>query len=233
MTRTDPTTGTSTNTTTAGWSIVNNTTHGGIGAFQNFVYVTDEDTNGGSDSGVVRFDISTNTAVRFANGLSTTDLSMGLDGKLYAVLSTGNVNVYDPVTLAFIRTITMPVTGAITVDQNGNIFVVSGTTVYRLNSNGVIQASKATGMGGLFADIDVNIGGRLVIANQDGHVVLGDSSLSNFTSFTAINDPHAVQWETFVAFAGSPFSVPEPSSAWLLLLGGAFALPLVRRFKSA
>lgn len=227
-----PATNTFTHTTAAGWSTVNGVSLGGIGAFQNYIYVTDMNTNGGAANGIVRFDTTSNTSVRFGTGFDYTDLSVGLDGKLYAAYSSfGNtiLNVYDPATTALLRTVTLSVNGVIAVDQLGRIFVGSGTTIYRLNSLGLVEASLDSGVhGGGFLDIDVSLTGALVLSQEDTEIVLSDSSLTSSTSFRALNDPNVLDWTVFVSFAQP---VPEPGTVWLVVpaLGFAFLSCASRR----
>jgi hypothetical protein len=58
--------------------------------------------------------------------------------------------------------------GKIAVDQAGTIFMVSGYgTIYRLDSNVVLQASIATGFPHL-TDIEVDETGRIVAVSDEG-----------------------------------------------------------------
>jgi autotransporter-associated beta strand protein len=208
--------GTFTHVTFAGWST---SSDGGIAAYQDFVFVTDSNTaGGGSANGIVRFDIPGNTAIRFATGTDFRDLNMGLDGKLYALSSaTGPIKVYDPVTMALLRQVPLPtlITSnggirSVAADQIGHLFVC-GTheTVYRLDSSGTLEASKITGFASL-SDIDIDETGRLIVGQNDGHVLLGDTTLiDDFSSFVAISSPSAFTWTIFVSF-GRPIAAPSP-----------------------
>ncbi len=95
------------NTTLAGWSTINNTTYGGLAAYGNYVFATDETTaNGGDANGIVRFDINAFTAERFDNNVGDyIQITMGKDGLLYALTPSGSpggreCDVFDPNTLA-------------------------------------------------------------------------------------------------------------------------------------
>lgn len=221
MTTYSPISNTFTNRTFDGWNTVNNVTFGGIATFGNFVYATDMQTFGSQANGIVRFDLSTNTATRFANGFDFIDLNIGLDGKLYGFRDGGqSVDVFDPVTLGLLRTIQLPQLSdslrSIAVDQNGRLFVSGlGGTVYRFDSNGNLQISAPTGFNFL-TDIDIDALGRLILGQEAGRVIMSDSNLSSFTSFLAINDPNASAWTTFVSFAEP---IPEPSSLWMFVAG--------------
>ena len=83
--------GSFTNHTFAGWSTVNDLHFGGLAVNGNFAYATDmvTDNPGGSPNGIVRFDLTTFAATRFASGPANgsgdyTTVSQGLNGLLYA-----------------------------------------------------------------------------------------------------------------------------------------------------
>jgi hypothetical protein len=211
LTRYSPVSNTFTHKTFPGWSRINSAT-GGIAAYQNFVFATDKNTSPGVANGIVRFDIFKNTAARFANGIDFNDLNIGLDGKLYAVASTqADIYVYEPTTMQLLRHIAQPLNidwiDGIAADQSGQLFVACRNgTVYRLDSNGTVQASKATGFTWL-TDIDIDEAGRLIVAQWNGNVLVNDTSLLNdFRSFLASDNSNAAQ-EIFVCFA---HTVPLP-----------------------
>jgi hypothetical protein len=233
LTRYSPSSTSFTHTTLDGWSTANNVTYGGIATFQNFIYATDMATAGtGASNGIVRFDTATNTAARYTPGTDFIDLNVGLDGQLYGLYPGGspggtNVNVYDPVTMQLIRTIVLPSSitfsdplRSLAVNEAGELFV-SGLngTVYRFNSLGVLETSKSTGFANL-TDIDIDSIGRLILGQEDGRVIIGDSSLTSFTSFLAINDSRATAWTVFVSFA-TPTPIPEPSAVALFATAAA------------
>jgi hypothetical protein len=197
-----------THTTYPGWSTVNAPLLGGIGSYQNFIFATDMYTVGGQPNGIVRFDTSNNTATRFANNADFYHLNVGLDGKVYAAPASGGFNIYDPTTLLLLNHLNLPsgVFGAkFAVDQNGKIFLTSSYgTVYRLNTSGQVEASVATGFPHL-TSIQVDTTGRLIMSTDDGYVVTGQSTLTSFSHFSAINDGNT--WTTSIAF--SP-SAPAP-----------------------
>ena len=64
-----------------GWSIANNISYGGIAAYGDGIYVTDMLTDG---SGIVRFGFD-GQAQRHLDGNEYIDLTLGLDGKFYAI----------------------------------------------------------------------------------------------------------------------------------------------------
>jgi hypothetical protein len=88
-----------------------------------------------------RFDTQGGDPIRFATNIGPIDLNVGLDGSLYA-LSRGSainaggnrVDVFDPQTMAFIRTVTLPQEHrAIAVDFNGDIYTAQRDPVSRVN----------------------------------------------------------------------------------------------------
>jgi class 3 adenylate cyclase len=191
---------------------VNNLYYGGIAAYQNFIFVTDMATfNGGEPSGIIRFNTSNNTAVRFADGHGYTNLSMGLDGKLY----TPGVTVYDPVTMQVVRQFSLPTSitsqdsiRTITADQAGRLFLLGDQKVYRLSQDGTLEASRSTGFSGL-RDMNIDERGRIVIGQAGGRVIIGDTTLEkDFKSFQAFTNPGTI----FVSFARSMQALsPDPS----------------------
>jgi len=213
---------TSEHSTLAGWSTANVSSYGGIAAYKHFVYVTDMLTgSGGQASGIIRFDTSNNTAIRFAEGTDFKDVNMGLDGKLYAVLnSRGLINVYNPETMGFLRQIFVPAIftfnediRGVAVDQAGRLFICGWhDMVFRLDGTGALEVSRSTGFFNL-TDIDINETGRLIIGSggpENGKVILTDSTLNSFSSFVAITDSNS--YVLFVAFARPvAISIPSPT----------------------
>jgi hypothetical protein len=210
LTRYSPVSRTFTHRTFANWNLINSSSYGGIAAFQNFIYATDMDVaNETNLNGIVRFDTSANTAMRFAAGTNYIDLNMGLDGKLYALnSSTAGVDIFDPSTMALVGHITIPpdISGAdyvrgIAADQLGRLFI-SGYqgVIYRLDSSGGVEKVGATGFSAL-TDLDIDETGRLVVAQQDGWIIVGDTNLDSFTPFPGVSHPFYFGYNMFVAFA--------------------------------
>ena len=218
-----------------GWSTVNTVTYGGIATRGDFVYVTDMNTVGGEPAGIVRFDLSDSSAQRFnvvVSGISgdPIDLTMGFDGLLYVLLEDGRtVRAYDPVTMAFQRTISVSEhVNAIAVDQNGNIFAAAfGPELYHFNSLGAVVDSLSLvpilGLGGRLSDIDLSAHGVLAIGTLVNVVVLSDTTLDNASSFVA--DRSSNTTTTFVSFTQE---VPEPATV-ALVLGGCVGFGMSRR----
>jgi len=223
MTRYFSTTNTFTHANHPGWSTVNNIYSGGIAAYQTYVFVADSGTCcGGEPRGIVRFDTCNNTAVRFATNIEFARLTMGLDGNLYAPATSAQINVYNPISMSLIREIifTTPpfFNSTLAVDQAGHLFIYNGGSVYRLTSNGAVEASKATGFFDL-RDIAIDASGRIIVSAIDTftgvRVLVGESTLTNeFMSFPV----NGAAINPFVAFARpilayTPCPTPTPSAS--------------------
>jgi len=220
-----PSAASSVNNTFAGWSTVNATYFGGIAVGTNYAYVTDMATFGGGGdeaNGVVRFDLATFQAIRFAEGTPNghgdyIDLNLGQDGLLYAIYPGGSpagnmLDVIDPLTMSLIRTVNLNMDlGAIAVDRDGNIYATSPFDghIIRFNAAGTVTGSLVTGASGL-RDLDLSEDGRLLTFSTDGKAFLSDTTLTSQTSFNI---------GSAQTFYGAFVPVPEPRSLALALLG--------------
>jgi hypothetical protein len=226
------------NHTFAGWSTVNDLNFGGIVVNGNYAYATDMATgnSGGSPNGIVRFDLTTFAATRFASGPANgsgdyTMVGLGLNGKLYAPWPGGSpvgdhIDVIDPVSMTK-TTINLPflfqVSGVV-ADQAGNIYAVGALgdgTIYKLDSNGNVLASISTGFTSLNG-LELSNTGQLLTASSNGEVILTNTSFSQLSSFSV-----GSQITTFDAFVTPPTveSIPEPATLTLMTIGlGGVAL---------
>jgi hypothetical protein len=204
----------------SGWSTVNNTSYGGLGLYQNYVFASDMTVAGdpaGQSNGVVRFNLTNGTATRFANGIDTIDVNVGLDGYVYALAGT-TVTVYDPNTLALIRSVTLPSGNdyrGVAANAAGDIFTANwGNTVTRFTSAGsLLSTVTLTGPndGSWFnnpTDIDVASDGTVAVGTRSGHVVQMTSAFTNVTYFGTWTG--SVQYACFVSFAAVS-SPPQPT----------------------
>jgi hypothetical protein len=195
----------------SGWSTVNNVSYGGVGLYQNFVFASDMTVGGdpaGQSNGVVRFNVANGTGTRFANGINTIDVNVGLDGYVYALAGT-SVTVYDPNTLAQIRSVTLPFGNdyrGVAANAAGEIFTANwGNTVTRFSATGSLQATvtlSGPGDGSWFnnlTDIDVASDGTVAVGSRSGHVVQMTSAFTNITYIRAWTG--SVQYSCFVSFA--------------------------------
>ena len=165
----------------AGWSTDNANEMGGIAAFQNFVFATDMDVSG-DGKGIVRWDLTDDSSERVVSDTDYVDLTIGLNGKLYALTPPGGdtqaIHVFDPLTLDPFPTVTLPAgpnfTG-IAVDEDGRIYAVSWNTpdVYRYSPTGQLQRHRRLAEGQLnnLLDIDISDDDRLLIGNDKGFAV--------------------------------------------------------------
>src|SRR5204862_8057666 len=82
----------------------------------------------GDPQGIVRFDLVTGTATRFADTSDYIDLNVGNNGKLYALRgNNGPIDVFDPASMTLENTIT-PAAGnvirGVTANAAGQVFIV-------------------------------------------------------------------------------------------------------------
>src|SRR5438046_2053397 len=76
--------------------------------------------NGPHARGIVLFNPTDTTAGRFATGFDAIDLTLGLDGKLYALTAGREVRAFDPATGTPLGTVTLPASpGGTAADYRG------------------------------------------------------------------------------------------------------------------
>jgi hypothetical protein len=217
----DPVAGTWAHHTVSGWTTINNIHYGGIGAYSNYVYVTNMATSGQNLRGMIRFDTRDWSATHFAGESDYIQLNIGKDGLLYGLKYGGSqLTVFDPITLAQIRSLTLArYVGNVTVASDGTMFGAGDRYLYRFTSTGGLDRSLFTDFyeG---SDIDISTTGKIVACFKDGRTVISDTSLTGFTSFVAGN-------QGFVSFADR--AVPEPSGLISLAVGLGVALSTGRR----
>jgi hypothetical protein len=218
------------NTTLSGWSTVNATYSGGTAAYGNYIFVTDQATaGGGSPNGLIRFNINTLSAQRFANTnpgytYDYVQVTVGKTGLVYGVVpnptnSTTAISVFDPNTLAFLGTINPPeIMTSVAVAANGDIYGVDkfDSHIYEFDPNGNLLKTVNTSFGG-FDMVSLSNTGQLLF-EADGNAILTDETLSNLTTldlgvFSEIGS-------TFTTWVEPPVAVPEPSSFVLMSLAG-------------
>lgn len=221
-----------------GWSTVNNGTYGGIGVFGDSVFLTDMRTFGdnGADEaqGIIRFDFSSQTFTRFATNIEPIDLTVGFDGRLYALHPGGSpggrfVEVYDPNTLAHLDTISLAdIFGhtahrSIAVDADGSMLIADWDgDLQKIDSDGnLLNDTQLVGdwigrpISASLYDVDVGPNGTIAIGSRFGEVFVSDNN------FSAVSDFDLGGSGIFVAFVTV---VPEPSA---LPLFSAFATALL------
>jgi hypothetical protein len=225
MTSYDSNLGSFSSVTHTGWSTVNNVSYGGIATLADYVYVTDMRTfgDGGPDEaqGIVRFNTGNNTSERFAETLEFIDLSLGLDGYLYALEDDEyTLRIYNTTSMSLVNTVNLSddVRG-VAVSAAGSIFGASWDgNIYQFDSSGSFLGSIPSGANDL-TDIDLAANGEIVVGSRFGDVILTDSALSTPSAFSVGSSP------TFVSFTEPAHPVPEPKTLTLLasgLLAGFF-----------
>ncbi|VTR96211.1 na-ca exchanger integrin-beta4 : Na-Ca exchanger/integrin-beta4 OS=Trichodesmium erythraeum (strain IMS101) GN=Tery_1772 PE=4 SV=1: Calx-beta: Calx-beta: Calx-beta: Calx-beta: Calx-beta: Calx-beta: PKD: PKD: HemolysinCabind: HemolysinCabind [Gemmata massiliana] len=201
---------------------------GGIAVYRNYVFATDMSAALGQPDyakGILRYNGLTGGWERFADynsplaNFTFIDLTIGLDGKLYALSgssSGGNtVAVFDPETMVLERFINLPrtvpgTTGAsfraIAVDAQGRIFAGSTVnTLVRFSAAGVVEASLSlfgpspNGGTGAPMDVDVAADGTVAVGTTGGYVAVTNTALQAPTYFQAGTKP------VFVGFAGNQY----------------------------
>jgi hypothetical protein len=200
--------------TTPGWGMANNGTYGGIAASGNYVFVSDGRVGTDLLGGVVRFNLADGTSQRFLPDIDFMDINLGLDGQLYALDEYLSVYVFDPLTMAFQRKITLDhfylSERGIAVDAEGSI--------YAANWDGYIDKFDATGHQtgilkvdiGPLDDIDIDADGTVAVGASRGGITLVDKNLNPATMTTFYASDYD---ETFVSFIKpSLVAVPEVSS---------------------
>lgn len=193
------------------FSSVGNVSHGGVAIAGNYVFVSDENTNGSPNVGVVRFSTSDYSSTRVLSTKESEHVSTGADGMLYVL--NGNesvgwpgVEVYNPQTMALVRTIVFTNNDIrnVAATANGTIYAAGWDgTIYKYDPNGNILGTLATGLGNL-DDIDLSSTGRIAVVSDDGNVGLTDTALDPLTTFSVTN----ARFVTFTNPDASP--VPEP-----------------------
>lgn len=193
--------------TFSGWSIVNNGSYGGIAATDSHIFVTDMDTYGAEDIGVIRFDLDGANPIRFAKDIEPIDLTIGLDGMLYVLYPGGSpggrfINVYNPDTLAFVKQVSLAdIFGhtehrTIAVNTNGDIFIADWDgEVHHVNAAGELldTINPECNWSGSpthceFLDIDISASGLLALGTRYGEVMVTNIEFSSISTFDVGNN---------------------------------------------
>jgi hypothetical protein len=203
--------------TTANWSTVNNLTYGGVAAWKNYVFVTDMTTayETTPSNGIIRFNMDNGAVERFHPG-DFTQLTIGLDGRLYALGSFNGFgcpyDVFDPITMQQVNHVLLPLDDcrSIAVTANGDVFAVNlNRTVYHFDAAGNVLGTLSLDSAIVNAATDINVAtdGRLVLGTNGNHIVLTDTNLSS-PSYVTVGT--SVDLDIFVAFADPQFPPAPP-----------------------
>jgi hypothetical protein len=189
--------------TMPGWDTVNSSSYGEVAAYAQYVFASDMlvsgDPNGAN--GIVRFDTTGGSPLRFGQGTDFIQLTLGLDGMLYGLEGSPNygvVQVFNPDTLTLVRTVTLQNgpdwdTRGIAVDSSGQFYAASG--------NGYLE--KYDSQGNFLTSQKVNDNLDNVALDTDGTLVAGgrmnglfqtDESLASVTNYAT------TYWNEFVTF---------------------------------
>jgi hypothetical protein len=172
-----------------GWSSYNCFPCDAVGAYMGYVFATDEAAFPTQQNGIVRFNTTDYSCIRFASGQDYSDLSVGLDGLVYAERANAPpaiLDVFDPVSMSKLRTVTLDVSSlTIAVNQQGHIFGPQAQGINEFDANGHLLASHPMGVTGYLYDIDISPDGRLLATTDGGLVVLTDLSYNPVATFRA------------------------------------------------
>lgn len=201
------------------WSLGNNGSHGGITLFDGAVFLAGSETAFATGA-LFRFDIASTTFTRFATQFvdGFIDLTVGWDGKLYALSAYDLVQVFDAVTLQHLSTITLPFAlGArgVGVAADGTLLIASWQQgLKRFDANGNLQQTITTGS--RHHDLDVGACGDIQCGDWNGRIIQTTAALTGYTQFFSGNTNTFVAWATptvpapaiATARAGTPSNPP-------------------------
>jgi hypothetical protein len=213
-----------------------------IATYKNFSFFT--------QGGIFRYDSSTDSHVVLLGHGDVLGLTIGLDGKLYAPFQVQlglnryevrGIDVFDPLSGAWLYTIDIPAPlrragspscDRLAVDASGRIFIKDDRwTVFRLNRHGEVEASKMLAHSpDLLSDIALDENGRLIVSSYyKGLIFVGDTTLTNFTSFFALHDATHDVHVTSLTFAkylppATPAPIVTSTSSTLANISGRLRL---------
>ena len=163
----------------------------GIASFDKYIYVTDKGLGEAPGTGgILRINLNDFSSQRFATSLEFFDVTLGLDGLLYALSNDKQIFVYQPESMQPVRTISLDSNVAfsvrgIAVNQSGDIF--AGTYngyFYHFDKNGAVIKKLYIGpIGEGVGDIEVSPSGQIIAGNDYGRVFQTDESLNALSSF--------------------------------------------------
>jgi len=191
-----------TQTSIAGWSMVNNLNYGGIASYGPYLFLPDFATAyDGSPNGIIRYNANTGASERFSP-IDYIDATMGNDGMLYVRAYDDGYgtpfHVFDPHSLAPGRVFHTNGVNSIVVSHEGEIYGISGTQIVHLHSDGTLAGSLTIGHNPY--NIAISSDRKIAVSCADGWVALTDESFSHLTGFQAYTRPESETWIAWVAF---------------------------------
>ncbi|MEN6451761.1 MAG: SdrD B-like domain-containing protein, partial [Thermoguttaceae bacterium] len=183
---------------------------GGIAAIGDYVFLSDASTNGGVESGVVRFDLTTGLSQRFDDGCTISAVSMGLDGRLYVLLQqpgysfSNFLHIYDPFTLQRVATLALSTSARdVVADQHGEVYGIDedGAYLYHYDRNGLVTQALSLGSAARAQSIALAADGQILIAGGlssalAGKIILSDVSLQTYQLLTQTTGGGKAAWAT-------------------------------------
>lgn len=184
-----PAAGSWTHQTFPGWGMYSNENYGDIAYSSNALFVADNPIDSQQTRGIIRLDLATGAATRFATTDSIVSLAAGPDGSVYAATQgTSTVKRYNPTTLALLETFSLPQLtygmSGLTVASDGSLYTfTSVTTSFITNTIAHYSAAhtllqQVQRVGPYLTDIDVSPSGFVSLGTYGGEFRVFDSQLS-------------------------------------------------------
>jgi Ca2+-binding RTX toxin-like protein len=218
----DPVAETWANYTYPDWAIFGVANLGAVAVSGHYAFVPDDAYGDGAEAhGLIRFDLNDGSAVHFASNAGYSELAVGFDGLVYA-LNGLSVDIYDPETLAYVRTLSLDNVPhdwlyGTTVNAAGEVYVARGPLICRVAPDGAILGTvdmtvvappdgfnNANGW-----DLDISLDGTrlLYIGGDSGYVATMNLDFTDPVVFKAVpSEPSA---QAFGSFVNTPPVVPE------------------------
>jgi hypothetical protein len=194
-----------------------------VGSYQFAADVRQNTAN--PENGIVRLNAAAPETVHFQNTAptltgNTQAVTRGHDGLLYALTNfpANTVKVYNPYSLAPLRTVTLPLPSAtsLVVGPTGEMYASSNGSVYAFAPDGTLLRSLAVpGAAGL----DLAVDGSLIVGSSVSGIHLTSTALTTYNQVV----PNGGFSQQFVSFA-----VPAPQRGWRPVPGsmsGTFSDP--------
>jgi len=199
-----------------GFNTINNIRYGGIDTFKNYVFLTDMSNPTDDTQGVIRYDLESETYVRFAESIEPVDLVLGLDGLLYVLSSGVNfITVYEPSTLSLVKSFNT--TGLQGSSGPSSIAVDSESNIYIGNTDGDIQRVDADSnlvktvtlyrdneLTGSVSDVNLREDGILGLSGRFGEIYLEEAQLLNNSVTADFSVTNTNSFLTFVPLSTLP-----------------------------